>query len=73
MLDLRHRADEVIAAVRQGRELVLTYRGKPALKLVPLPRVAVGEDDPFYQLANFADEDGESLTNEQIDRAVYGT
>ncbi|MCG8555313.1 MAG: hypothetical protein MJD61_08505 [Proteobacteria bacterium] len=67
MVELRERAEEIVRAVAAGKSMVLTYRGKPALRLEPLERPSVSEEDPFYSLAELADDDGEALSNEAIE------
>jgi len=73
MLDFRNRAERIIAQVQRGQEMVLTYRGKPVLRLQPLLEEEIAEDDPFYALEQHADTEGKSLTNRQMDETVYGT
>ena len=36
--DLRFHSKELIEAVRRGEEVIITYRGKPCARLVPLER-----------------------------------
>ena len=71
MLDFRNRAERIIAQVRNGQEMVLTYRGKPVLRLQPLREDEIAEDDPFYALDQHADAKGQSLTNRQMDETIY--
>ena len=73
MVDLRSRAEEIIAKVRKGKRMVLTYRGRPVLRLVPLAEEAPEAADPFYRLPEIAEDKGEGLSNEQIDSIVYGS
>jgi prevent-host-death family protein len=74
MLDLRRRAEEIVEQVRRGESLVLTYRGRPAVRLEPIrPANTIGEDDPFYRLASLADRRHGGLSNREIDDIVYGT
>ncbi len=73
MLDLRQRAEKIVGEVTRGETLVLTYRGRPVVRLEPIRSVTVDADDAFYQLANLADRKGKSLTNREIDAIVYGT
>ena len=73
MVELRLHADRIIRRVKAGETLVLTYRGRPALRLEPLPAEELDRNDPFYALADLADDTGASLTNEQIDEIVYGS
>ena len=72
MLDLRAHAKQIVGQVRAGEALVLTYRGRPALRLEPIRPPTVEADDPFYRLAELSKRRGTSLTNRQIDDIVYG-
>jgi prevent-host-death family protein len=74
ILQFRRDAEAVIRKVRQGKRLILTYRGKPVMRLEPIQEREIGPDDPFYSLGKFAvDDDRPPLTNEDIDRIVYET
>jgi prevent-host-death family protein len=73
MLDLRRRAEKIVEQVRRGESLVLTYRGRPAVRLEPIrPAKAIGDDDPFYRLPSLADRRQGGLSNREIDDIVYG-
>ncbi len=63
---------EIVEQVRAGRAVVLTYRGRPALRLEPIRPATVEANDPFYRLGELAKRRGASLTNRQIDDIVYG-
>ncbi len=71
LLEFRRDALGVIRRVRQGKRLVLTYRGQPVMCLEPFRAGTPTADDPFYKLAQLATEAGEPVTNEEIDRIVY--
>jgi prevent-host-death family protein len=71
ILEFRRDAEAVIRKVRQGKRLILTYRGKPVMRLEPLSDPELGSDDPFYSLAQLAAPHGTPLSNEQIDQIVY--
>jgi antitoxin (DNA-binding transcriptional repressor) of toxin-antitoxin stability system len=73
MLELREDAERIVGAVRRGQRMVLTYRGRPAMRLEPISSRSTGDDDAFYRLAELADHRGDSLSNEEIDRVVYGS
>ena len=73
MLEFRQSAEKVIAQIMKGQRMVLTYRGKPVARLEPISDDAVDGDDPFYALDQLADAKGRSLTNEQMDKTIYGT
>ena len=72
MVDFRRDAEAIIRKAQQGIRMILTYRGKPVMRLEPIPQGKPLKNDPFYSLGNLADSTGESLTNEQIDRVIYG-
>jgi antitoxin (DNA-binding transcriptional repressor) of toxin-antitoxin stability system len=71
LLQFRRHAEAIIRKVRQGRRLLLTYRGKPVMRLEPIPEQAVADDDPFYGLHQVSDAGGAPLSNEEIDQIVY--
>lgn len=76
MLDFRRNTRHAVAALRRGERLLLTYRGKPVARLEPVvPEPArVPEDDPLFRIDDFAVDGrpGHPLTNDEIDRLVYG-
>ena len=51
---------------------MLTYRGRPVARLEPYTESAPPADDPIYRLAESSVDQGESLSNEEIDAIVYG-
>jgi len=74
MLEFRRDARRWLEAVRSGEKLVLTYRGEPVARLEPVrPQKAdVPDDDPLLRIEDFAvDGPGGSLSNDDIDRAIY--
>jgi prevent-host-death family protein len=72
MLDLRQRAEKIVGQVARGESLVLTYRGRPAIRLEPIRSETADGDDPFYHLAEIADGKGKTLTNREMDAIIYG-
>jgi len=72
MLQFRKEAETVLRQVAKGRAFVLTYRGKPVARLEPLRADDIADGDPGYRLYELASETAEPLTNEEIDRIVYG-
>jgi antitoxin (DNA-binding transcriptional repressor) of toxin-antitoxin stability system len=76
MLEFRRNARRALDAVRRGERFLLTYRGKPVARLEPVrpEPAAVPEDDPLLRVEDFAvDGPGRPLSNEEIDRLVYGS
>lgn len=71
MLHLRRHALKVVRSVQRGQSAVLTYRGEPVARIVPIDTDPRG-DDRFYSLGTEADADATPLTNQEIDEAVYG-
>ena len=72
MLELRTRAEEILERVRHGEHMVLTYRGQPVMRLEPYVEARVSADDAFYRLDELVVEEGGPLSNDDMDRAVYG-
>ena len=71
VLEFRRDANTVIRKVQQGKRLILTYRGKPVMRLEPILNQNIGPDDPFYSLDQIAVAGGQTLTNEEIDQVIY--
>ena len=69
--EFRRDVEAVIRQAQQGQRLVLTYRGKPVLRLEPIRDQVVSADDPFYALGRLASHETTPLTNEEIDQIVY--
>ena len=72
MLEIRKDPVKIIRQVQAGRRMVLTYRGKPVMRLEPITEASAPESDAFYRLANMAVKGEKSLSNRKIDEAVYG-
>lgn len=73
LLEFRQQAQAILSYVQKGQAVLLTNRGKPVARLEPVTSRSVGPDDPFYSLHRLADAHGESLTNDELDRVVYGS
>lgn len=71
MLDFRLDAERIIAQVQKGQRMILTRRGKPVARLEPIVEEVPAAEDPFYSLSDLA-EPGDSLSNEAIDKLLYG-
>jgi prevent-host-death family protein len=71
--ELRLKFDRVLKAVKQGRSLTLTYRNKPLARIVPVNQeYLLPEDDPIYRMYERAQPVGAPITNEEMDRLIYG-
>ena len=71
MLEFRKKAERVLKQVVRGHSFVLTYRGKPIALLEPIAPNKIDANDPIYGLTNIA-ESGGSLSNEEMDKIIYG-
>ena len=72
--ELRLKFDRVLKAMKQGRILTLTYRNKPLARIVPLNEErSLSEDDPIYRMYEFAQPVGAPLTNDEMDKLIYGS
>jgi len=72
VLEFRRDAVAVIRKVRQGKRLIMTYRGQPVMRLEPIAKRNPDKDDPIYKLGELATSTARPLTNEKIDKTVYG-
>jgi len=72
MVEFRRDAEAIIRKTQQGKRMILTYRGEPVMRLEPMVDTPDAED-PFFALGNLADKKAKSLSNQQIDREIYGT
>ena len=77
LLELKRNTSSIIREVNQGKRMLLNYRGKPAIQLTPLPsaekHTRPNEIDPFYSLVDIAAKNGVGLSNEAIDKLLYGS
>ena len=73
LLEFRRDAKAVIRKVSRGKRFIMTYRGRPVMRLEPIPIDTPAADDPFYKLAELATANGLPLTNEEIDQTIYGS
>lgn len=71
LLHFRRNASRILANVQKGQTLILTRRGRPVAQLIPVPGTEPDADDPFYSITDLA-VPGPSLTNDEIDGALYG-
>jgi antitoxin (DNA-binding transcriptional repressor) of toxin-antitoxin stability system len=70
--EIRFEFAKVRRALERGEELLLTFRNRPLARLSPVaPRQTLPERDPALDFGEHAD-DLRTLTNEQIDAALYG-
>jgi antitoxin (DNA-binding transcriptional repressor) of toxin-antitoxin stability system len=72
VLEFRKHAGKIIRSAINGRSMVMTYRGKPVFRIEPFEANPMSDDEPFYRLAELANKKSFSLTNEQIDKIIYG-
>jgi antitoxin (DNA-binding transcriptional repressor) of toxin-antitoxin stability system len=75
MLEFRHNAQSVLRRIAKGERLVLSHRGKPAVRLEPLttaPNNALS-NDPFLTIGSRATASRKGKTKHaDIDRILYG-
>ncbi len=72
LVEFRRNAAKVLRRVERGERLILTVRGRPVARIEQVEERSPGPNDPFLRLADHATEKGGNLTNEEIDRVVYG-
>ena len=73
MVDFRLHSEDVVRQLRRGENLTLSYRGRPLARMVPIQqeKKIVG-NDPFYVFYEHADPKLKPMSNEEMDRAIYG-
>ena len=72
LLQFRRDAEGVLRQIQRGQRLLLTYRGKPVARLEPLANPEIPADDPLYSLPRGKASKKVLLSNEEIDKLVYG-
>ena len=75
MLEFRRDAGSVLRRVARGERLVLSHRGKPAVRLEPVngPSSADPGSDPFLSIGRRATASPKGKTKHRdIDRILYG-
>lgn len=76
MLEFRKDARKALAAIQRGERLLLTYRGRAVAQLSPVreARQVLPDHDALRRLSAFSvDGPGTRLSNDDIDRTVYGS
>ncbi len=71
LVEFRKNMERTLERVAKGQSVVLTRRGRAVAQLEPLRKRRAASTDPIYHLDELA-VDGETASNEQIDREVYG-
>jgi len=75
MLEFRRNAEGILRRVAKGERLVLSHRGKPAVRIEPLHSLGTldPDGDPFLTIARRAKRSPKGKTKHgDIDRFVYG-
>lgn len=54
VLEFRKNAGKIIRWSKQGKGMIMTYRGRPVMRLEPIHDDVVDKDDPFLQLDGIA-------------------
>ena len=72
----RAHLSQLVARAEKGERITIARAGKPVAQLGPAPktkRLRLRPDDPLLNLDKFSfDGPGGKLSNEEIDRIVYG-
>ena len=74
--DAKTRLSQLVARAERGERITIARDGTPVAELGPVPRAAragLPQEDPLLNLETFAvDGHAGPLTNEDIDRLLYG-
>jgi antitoxin (DNA-binding transcriptional repressor) of toxin-antitoxin stability system len=71
ILDFRKNAKKIIRWSKQGQRMIMTYRGRPVMRLEPIREQTVAGDDPFLQLQGMISGKVKGLSNRGIDKIIY--
>ena len=71
LLEFRKNAEKIIRCSRQGQKMVMTYRGRPVMRLEPILDETIAADDPFLLLDGIATGGKENMSNRQMDDIIY--
>ena len=71
MLEFRNDAEAVVRMAQMGKRMILTYRGRPVMRLEPIDEQEAPRNDRFYSLAELSQSDMGPLTNPEIDHVLY--
>jgi len=72
LLEFRKNAEKIIRWSRQGKRMVMTYRGRPVMRLEPIQDEKVDKNDSFLHLNGIVDGKKECLSNKEMDKIIYG-
>lgn len=67
--DLRFHSKELLDTVSRGEEVLITYRGKPCAKLVPVTDGQAGSDDQDDLFGIWADHPELEAVQDFVDKA----
>lgn len=71
VLEFRKNAEKIIQLSKQGKRMIMTYRGQPVMRLEPIQEDGIDKDDPFLQLDGIAVKKNENLSNRKMDEIIY--
>ncbi|MFO7890413.1 MAG: hypothetical protein R6V04_08745 [bacterium] len=71
MLQLRKNSKQIIQWARQGKKMILTYRGNPVFRIEPIQENSPDENDLFYSIDKLAVDEGQNITNQKMDTIIY--
>ena len=71
-LEFRKNAAQILRDVARGQRVLLTYRGKPMVRMEPVGRESFDDDDPLFRLTELTQTEGKTMTNREMDEAIYG-
>lgn len=72
LLEFRKNAQKIIRWSKQGKRMIMTYRGRPVMRLEPIQDEVIDKEDPFLQLEGIAKGAKEDLNNQEMDTIIYG-
>jgi antitoxin (DNA-binding transcriptional repressor) of toxin-antitoxin stability system len=71
--ELRSKTRLLVRSLERGKAVGLTYRGHKLAQIYPVrPINGISANDPLYRFHRHADRKAKPLTDQEMDRKVYG-
>jgi prevent-host-death family protein len=64
--DLRFHSKEILDSVMRGEEVIITYRGKPSAKMIPLKKRKSGSEEKSRLFGIWEDQEASSDVNSYV-------
>lgn len=71
--ELRSKTSSLVRSLESGKAVGLTHRGHKLAQIVPVRHTnGIGGNDPLYQFHHHANLKAKPLSDQEMDRMIYG-